>query len=44
MVALERIAFVNDLCRAQDAVRRVVKPDHFNLECLGNEVPHLHTA
>jgi methyltransferase (TIGR00027 family) len=31
-----------DLFTAQQAVARVVKPDHMNVESLGNVVPHLH--
>ena len=31
-----------DLFTAQQAVSRVVKPDHINIESLGNVVPHLH--
>lgn len=31
----ERTALVSDLCRAQDVLRKVVRPDHFNLESLG---------
>jgi methyltransferase (TIGR00027 family) len=31
-----------DLFTAQQAVARVVKPDHINIESLGNVVPHLH--
>jgi diadenosine tetraphosphate (Ap4A) HIT family hydrolase len=38
----EWTAFSADLHRAQDAVVRAVKPDHVNLESLGNVVPHLH--
>lgn len=38
----ERVRFMSDVCRAQDVIHRVLKPDHFNLECLGNQVPHLH--
>jgi diadenosine tetraphosphate (Ap4A) HIT family hydrolase len=38
----ERIALMSDLCRAQESMRRVLKPDHFNVESLGNRVPHLH--
>jgi HIT domain len=33
---------MSDLCRAQDGMRRVLEPDHFNVESLGNQVPHLH--
>jgi len=38
----ERNAFMSDLCRAQEGMRGVLTPDHFNIECLGNQVPHLH--
>jgi len=38
----ERMALMSDLCRAQEGMRRVLKPDHFNVESLGNQVPHLH--
>jgi diadenosine tetraphosphate (Ap4A) HIT family hydrolase len=38
----ERSAFMADVCRAQDAMYRVLRPDHFNVECLGNQIPHLH--
>ena len=38
----ERMALMSDLCRAQDGMRRVLEPDHFNVESLGNQVPHLH--
>ncbi|HVQ12429.1 MAG TPA: SAM-dependent methyltransferase, partial [Vicinamibacterales bacterium] len=35
-------SFAGDLFTAQQAVSRVVKPDHINVESLGNVVPHLH--
>jgi diadenosine tetraphosphate (Ap4A) HIT family hydrolase len=38
----EWAAFCADLYRAQDAVVSVTKPDHVNIESLGNVVPHLH--
>jgi diadenosine tetraphosphate (Ap4A) HIT family hydrolase len=38
----ERTLFMSDLCRAQGAIQRVLKSDHFNVECLGNQIPHLH--
>jgi diadenosine tetraphosphate (Ap4A) HIT family hydrolase len=38
----ERSAFMADLNRAQEALRKVVRPDHMNLESLGNAIPHLH--
>jgi diadenosine tetraphosphate (Ap4A) HIT family hydrolase len=31
-----------DLYTAQQAIARVVSPDHINVESLGNVVPHLH--
>jgi diadenosine tetraphosphate (Ap4A) HIT family hydrolase len=40
--ARERIALMSDLCLAQEGMHRVLKPDHFNIESLGNQVPHLH--
>ena len=38
----ERPAIMSDLCRAQEVLRATVKPDHFNVESLGNAIPHLH--
>jgi diadenosine tetraphosphate (Ap4A) HIT family hydrolase len=38
----ERTAFATDLLDAHGAVMSVVRPDHINLELLGNVVPHLH--
>jgi diadenosine tetraphosphate (Ap4A) HIT family hydrolase len=35
-------AMASDLFRAQSAVTRTVRPDHLNIESLGNVVPHLH--
>ena len=35
-------SLAGDLFTAQQAVTRVVKPDHVNIESLGNVVPHLH--
>jgi diadenosine tetraphosphate (Ap4A) HIT family hydrolase len=35
-------AFMDDLRRACAALRAVLQPDHFNVECLGNRAPHLH--
>lgn len=35
-------AFMDDLRRAAAALRAVLRPDHFNIECLGNRGPHLH--
>jgi diadenosine tetraphosphate (Ap4A) HIT family hydrolase len=34
--------FCTDLFIAQSAVSRTVRPDHINIESLGNVVPHLH--
>ena len=42
---LERAAwqqFCEDARRAERAVSHAFAPDHVNLECLGNTVPHLH--
>jgi diadenosine tetraphosphate (Ap4A) HIT family hydrolase len=38
----EYAAFSHDLFVAQNAVARTVRPDHMNIESLGNVVPHLH--
>jgi methyltransferase (TIGR00027 family) len=38
----EWVSFASDLFIAQQAVMRVVKADHLNVESLGNVVPHLH--
>jgi methyltransferase (TIGR00027 family) len=38
----EWAAFASDLFAAQQAVMRVLQPDHLNVESLGNVVPHLH--
>ena len=38
----EYAAFVGDLYLAQHAVAAVLRPDHMNVESLGNVVPHLH--
>jgi diadenosine tetraphosphate (Ap4A) HIT family hydrolase len=35
-------AFCADLFVAQGAITRTVRPDHINVESLGNVVPHLH--
>ena len=35
-------AFMADLLRVQQAVAKVLKPDHVNLELMGNVIPHLH--
>ena len=42
LTATEWAAFSADLWVAQRAVVRTVRPDHVNLESLGNVVPHLH--
>jgi methyltransferase (TIGR00027 family) len=38
----EWLSLAGDLFAAQQAVARAVKPDHMNIESLGNVVPHLH--
>ena len=38
----EWTAYAADLYDAQRAIVSVVKPDHLNVELLGNVVPHLH--
>lgn len=38
----EWAAFANDLHRACGAITSAVRPDHLNVESLGNVVPHLH--
>lgn len=38
----EWISLASDLFTAQQAIMRVVKADHVNIESLGNVVPHLH--
>ncbi len=38
----EWAALAADLHLAQQAVMRAVRPDHLNIESLGNVVPHLH--
>jgi diadenosine tetraphosphate (Ap4A) HIT family hydrolase len=35
-------AFCTDLFEAQGAIARTLRPDHLNVESLGNVVPHLH--
>lgn len=35
-------AFCADLFEAQGAIARTVRPDHINIESLGNVIPHLH--
>src|SRR5262245_10165031 len=34
--------FTTDVHRATTALMEVCRPDHVNLECLGNQMPHLH--
>lgn len=36
--------FASDVRTAERAITAVFRPDHVNLECLGNTVPHLHIA
>jgi diadenosine tetraphosphate (Ap4A) HIT family hydrolase len=36
--------FCANVWAAERAVSHAVKPDHINLECLGNTVPHLHMS
>jgi diadenosine tetraphosphate (Ap4A) HIT family hydrolase len=38
----EWAAYATDLFAAQNAIVRVTRPDHINIETLGNVVPHLH--
>jgi diadenosine tetraphosphate (Ap4A) HIT family hydrolase len=38
----EWLAFCRDLHDAQAAIVHAVRPDHLNVESLGNVVPHLH--
>jgi diadenosine tetraphosphate (Ap4A) HIT family hydrolase len=40
--AAEWAEYCADLYRAQAAIVRAVRPDHINIESLGNVVPHLH--
>jgi diadenosine tetraphosphate (Ap4A) HIT family hydrolase len=42
LTAEEWTAFCADLYSAQQAVVTVTRPDHINVESLGNVVPHLH--
>ena len=42
LTADEWAAFCADLYVAQRALVRVTRPDHVNIESLGNVVPHLH--
>jgi diadenosine tetraphosphate (Ap4A) HIT family hydrolase len=34
--------FATDLWACESAILRAFSPDHINVECLGNTVPHLH--
>jgi diadenosine tetraphosphate (Ap4A) HIT family hydrolase len=38
----EHSAFMSDLQRVQKVLMKVVRPDHINVELLGNAFPHLH--
>lgn len=38
----EYAAFTRDLLASHNAVARAMRPDHVNVESLGNVVPHLH--
>jgi diadenosine tetraphosphate (Ap4A) HIT family hydrolase len=38
----EWLAFCSDLYRAENAIMHTLRPDHVNIEILGNVVPHLH--
>lgn len=38
----EWMSLASDLYTAQEAVMQTVRPDHVNVELLGNVVPHLH--
>jgi diadenosine tetraphosphate (Ap4A) HIT family hydrolase len=42
LTAEEWTAFCADLYRSQRAIVEVTRPDHLNIESLGNVVPHLH--
>ncbi len=42
LLATEWACFCADLFAAQGALMRALRPDHINLESLGNVVPHLH--
>jgi diadenosine tetraphosphate (Ap4A) HIT family hydrolase len=42
LTSMEWSAFAADLRTAHDALVRVVKPDHMNVELLGNVISHLH--
>jgi diadenosine tetraphosphate (Ap4A) HIT family hydrolase len=36
--------FAGDIRIAERSVTQAFRPDHVNVECLGNTVPHLHAA
>jgi len=38
----ERVAFLEDMMRAAQAIERVFNPIKMNFEILGNAIPHLH--
>ena len=38
----EWCTFTADVHRAATALMEICRPDHINLECLGNQMPHLH--
>ena len=40
--AEEWTQFALDIWETEGALRRTFSPDHLNVECLGNVVPHLH--
>jgi diadenosine tetraphosphate (Ap4A) HIT family hydrolase len=42
LTAEEWTEFCGDLYRSQKAIVDVARPDHINIESLGNVVPHLH--
>jgi diadenosine tetraphosphate (Ap4A) HIT family hydrolase len=38
----EWCTFMTDVHRAATALMEICTPDHLNVECLGNQMPHLH--
>lgn len=42
LTADEWLAFSGDLHTAVRALMAVCRPDHINVECLGNQMPHIH--
>ena len=42
LTADEWTRLAGDLYRAEETIVRVLRPDHVNIESLGNVVPHLH--